>query len=168
VDLRTFGFLWGVFGVAAFLGMAVWRVSAYVLELRHYGLSPLQWGILIVFTVYMVYAEGIKGFYRRFAPRVVARACYLRENSRPFLTLFAPVFCMGYIHSTLRRRLTSFGVTGGIALLVVGVRHVPQPWRGIIDCGVVVGLFVGVLSVLWFGARAMFAGETPEVPLDLP
>jgi hypothetical protein len=166
--LRTFGFLWGVFGVAAFLGMAVWRVTAYVMELGQYELSAPQWGILIVFTAYMVYAEGIKGFYRRFAPRVVARACYLREGSHPILSLLAPAFCMGYIHSNLRRRLTSFGVTGGIALLVVGVRHIPQPWRGIIDCGVVTGLLVGVLSVLWFGARALFSGERPDVPLDLP
>lgn len=166
--MRTLGFYWGVFGVAAFLGMAVWRVSAYVMELREYSLTPVQWSILIVYSVWMVYAEGIKGFYRRFAPRVVARACYLRENSRPFLALLAPVFCMGYIHATRRRQLTSIGVTSGIALLVIGVRHIAQPWRGIIDCGVVLGLLVGVLSVLWFGARSLFAEQAPAVPLDLP
>lgn len=166
--LRTLGFHWGVFGVVAFLGSAVLRLSGRIEELWLYDLTPVQWGVLLGFGVWMLYAEGIKGFHRNFSPRVVARACHLRDNSRPVLSLLAPLFCMGYIHATRKRQITSFAVTFGIVLLVMAVRLLPQPWRGIVDCGVVAGLVTGILSLLWFWSRAVFMRQTPAIPLDLP
>jgi hypothetical protein len=166
--LRGLGFYWGVFGVVALLGSAVLRIGLRVLELRQYSLSPVQWGVLLGFGVWMLYAEGIKGFHYNFAPRVVARACHLREHPRPVLALLAPLFCMGYIHATRKRRLTSILVTSAIVLLVLTVRLLPQPWRGIIDCGVVAGLAVGIGSLLWYWARALFTRQAPPIALDLP
>jgi len=51
---------------------------------------------------------------------------------------------------------------------VMAVRLLPQPWRGIVDCGVVAGLVTGIASVLWFWARALFTRQAPAIPLDLP
>lgn len=166
--MRTLGFHWGVFGVVALLVSAVLRLSPLVAELRFHSLSTLQWVVLVGFGIYMLYAEGIKGFHRNFSPRVVARAYHLREHSLPLLALFAPLFCMGFIHATKKRRLTSILVTSGIVVLVLLVRLLPQPWRGIIDCGVVAGLVTGIASLLWFWARAVFLRQPPAVALDLP
>jgi hypothetical protein len=63
-----------------------------------------------------------------------------------------------------RRRITSISVTAGIIILVILVRYLSQPWRGIIDGGVVVGLLWGLISLLLFGCRALSAGEFPYPP----
>lgn len=166
--MRTLGFHWGVFGVVALLGSAIYRLVPRVVELRQFTLGPLQWGILLGFGLWMLYAEGVKGFHRNFSPRVVARATHLREQPRFLLVLLAPVFCMGFIHATRRRKVTSFAITTAIVVLILAVRLLPQPWRGIIDVGVVGGLLVGIASILWFWARTVFAHQPPAVPLDLP
>ena len=33
---------------------------------------------------------------------------------------------------------------------VLIARQLPQPWRGIVDAGVVVGLGLGIISILYF------------------
>ena len=54
-----------------------------------------------------------------------------------------------------------------IVLLVVAVRQLPQPWRGIVDLGVVVGLFAGALSIVFFAVQAV-GGRLPEIAPDWP
>jgi hypothetical protein len=118
-------------------------------------------------VVFMAFAEGYRGFQQRFSPRVAARARYLRNNPRTLHVVLAPLFCMGFFHATRRRKITSFSVTFGIVVLVVLVRLLSQPWRGIIDWGVVVGLFWGLVSLAAFSARAFKREElpcSPEVP----
>lgn len=167
-SLGSFGFYWGVFGVALLLDSAMRRLLPQAVALMLATLEWYHWLLLVLFVPYMAYAEGYKGFYLNFSPRVVARAMWLRQNPRPFLILFAPLFCMGYIHATPRRRLISLGVTAAIVLLVIGVRQLGQPLRGIIDAGVIVGLLLGILSLLYFAVRAVKSGKAPATPLDLP
>jgi hypothetical protein len=74
---------------------------------------------------------------------------------------------MGYFHATKRRKITSISLTLGIIVLIVLVSFVSQPWRGIIDLGVVVGLAWGIVSLLAFGFQAMGREPylyAPEVP----
>jgi hypothetical protein len=58
-------------------------------------------------------------------------------------------------------------VTAGIIVLIILVRLLPQPWRGMVDAGVVVGLAWGMISLILFGLQAL-GGErfdySPEVP----
>jgi len=61
---------------------------------------------------------------------------------------------MGYFHATKRTKIVAYSLTIGITLLVILVRLIPQPWRGIIDAGVVVGLTWGVLSLIIFILRS--------------
>ncbi len=56
-------------------------------------------------------------------------------------------------------------VTGIITLLIL-IRQMPQPWRGIIDAGVVPGLAMGLVSVIYFFVRGL-AGNVEELT-DLP
>jgi hypothetical protein len=50
-------------------------------------------------------------------------------------------------------------------------RLLPQPWRGIIDAGVVVGLAIGIVSILYFivieSKNPELIKISPEVPGDI-
>ena len=54
-----------------------------------------------------------------------------------------------------------------IFVLVVIVRALPQPWRGIVDGGVVVGLLWGVVVMWWLFGRYLLGLTSPEAE-DLP
>lgn len=162
------GALWGIGGVVLLLGAAIYRLAPLAAEAIAYELGPVHWAVLVGFTAFMAYAEGYRGFQQRFSPRVAARAKYLRENPRPLLVLLAPFFCMGYFHATRRRKISSISLTAGIIMLIIMVRLLAQPWRGIIDLGVVVGLVWGEATILYFSALAFYGAgfshppETPE------
>ena len=100
-SVRTFGFVWGVGGILLLLSFAIVRLGGVALELGGYPLTVWQWGLVLVWLVYMVWAEGYKGFHLAFAPRVVVRANYLANNPRPVHVLLAPLYCMGYILSLI-------------------------------------------------------------------
>ena len=159
--------LWGVLGVAAMLGTAVYRLMPYVLELRDYELGALQLVAIVAWAGFMGWTEGYKGFHLGFSPRVAARARYLREHPRPLHVLFAPFFCFGYFHATRRRQITSIVVSLAIVGLVVLVKQLAQPWRGIVDIGVVLGLSMGIASLFFHAWRALGSGpfdHDPQVP----
>ena len=139
------------------------------LELVNSSMSKLHWLALAFSVIYMAYAEGYKGFHLGFAPRVVVRARYLADNPRALHVLLAPLFCMGYIYATRKRQIVSFALTVMIICFVLIARSMPQPWRGILDAGVVVGLSLGVLSIAYFliissidPARLTISAEVPD------
>lgn len=163
----TIGALWGLAGVILLLASAVCRLGPLAVEAFSYPFEWYHWAALLLVTVFMAYAEGFVGFQQRFSPRVAARARYLLLHPRARFTLLAPFFCMGYFHATRRRQITSVSLTAGIIALVLLVRLVPQPWRGIVDAGVVVGLAWGVISLVYFGVQAFVVSDfsySPEVP----
>ena len=138
------------------------------LELENSSMSMVHWLTLAFSVIYMAYAEGYKGFHLGFAPRVIVRARYLADNPRPLHVLLAPLFCMGYIYATRKRQIISFALTTMIICFVLIARSIPQPWRGILDAGVVVGLSLGVLSIAYFliissndPARLTISAEVP-------
>ena len=125
-------------------------------------------GFLAFSISYMAYAEGIKGFHQGFAPRVVKRALYLKKNPRLSHVVFAPFFCMSYFYATRKRKISSLGLTGLIVCFVILVRLISQPWRGILDAGVVTGLTIGCGSILYFLYLATIRGETISISADFP
>lgn len=181
VRLRLIGFYWGILGVTGLIASAVFRLSPRIAELDPTTFTLSHWAVLLLFTPYMAYAEGYKGFHLNFAPRVVARALVLRDariglgdaalpgpGRHLLLCVLAPLFCMGFIHATRRRMLTSVLVTSAIVLVVLLVSHAPQPWRGIIDVGVVTGLVIGIASLVWHWLRFELATVRPPISVDLP
>lgn len=165
--IGIFASLWGIGGVALIIGSAVYRLSPIVADALSYNLLWYHKLSLIIIVLFMAYAEGFKAFQQGFSPRVVARSRYLSSNPRLFYVLLAPFFCMGFFHATKRRRITSVSVTIGIIVLVVLVRLLPQPWRGIIDSGVIVGLVWGIASLLAYGVIA-FRSDNFDFPPDIP
>jgi GT2 family glycosyltransferase len=160
---------WGIGGVLLLLIFAIFRLAPMALELVDSSMSQLHWLALAFSVIYMAYAEGYKGFHLGFAPRVVVRARYLADNPRALHVLLAPLFCMGYIYATRKRQIVSFALTVMIICFVLIARSMPQPWRGILDAGVVVGLSLGVLSIAYFliissidPARHTNSAEVPD------
>jgi hypothetical protein len=162
--LGLFGAIWGLAGVLALLASATLRLWPKAVDALAFPFAWYHWAALAAIVIGMAYAEGYKGFQKAFSPRTAARARYLRQNPRIVHIVFAPFFCMGYFYATRRRKITSISLTLGIVLLIVLVHFVPQPWRGIIDFGVVVGLAWGIVSLLAFSVQAMGRNTYPYAP----
>ncbi len=158
---------WGLAGVLGILGFAVYRLTPNALASFEYGFGAVEWGVFVVWMIFMVYSEGIRGFHQAFSPRVVSRARALSRNPQPWHVALAPFFCFGFFHATRKRMIVSWSVAGGIVCLVLLVRLLHQPWRGIVDCGVVAGILVGMVSILYFAGRWL-AGRPFDFPPDLP
>lgn len=165
--LKTFSALWGVSGVALLLGSAIYRLAPLAWEALNSRLCWHHMIFLLLALTFMAYFEGYRAFQQGFSPRVAARARYLWTHSNLVHAAFAPLFCMGYFHAPRRRRITSISVTAGIIILVVLVRLLPQPWRGIIDAGVVVGLAWGLITLGVFSVQAFTCDRFDYSP-DLP
>lgn len=162
-----FGAVWGLAGTVALLALAVVRLSLIAIDAFHYTFDAWHWALLVANTAFMAHAEGYKGFQRSYAPRVAARARFLVGSPTPARVVLAPLFCMGYFDSTRRRLVSTYLLTAGIVVLVVLYHDLAQPWRGILDVGVVVGLSWGIVSLVAFGARALGPhgfDTSPELP----
>lgn len=158
---------WGIGGVVLLLGQAVLRLSPHALSILDGSLTPVQWAIAAGWIAFMLYSEAWRGFHKQFSPRVVVRSLGLAKDPGPWLVLFAPVVAMGLFYGTRKRLIVSRSLLVGIVLLIISVRFLQAPWRGIIDAGVVLGLLFGTLSLLYFAARAV-AGNPPDVPAEFP
>jgi hypothetical protein len=154
---------WGILGVLALLGDAIYRLVPKALAAFELPFTALEWTTLVVWVAFMAYSEGYRAFYKAFSPRVVARARHLAAHPRPLFAAIAPLYCMGFVHATKRRLIASWCVWLGIVALIVLVREAPQPWHGIIDAGVVVGLTIGALSILFYVTK-----KDLPVPPDVP
>jgi hypothetical protein len=159
---------WALIGVVALLSWAIIRLTPIAVEaFTASQLGPIHYVLAVFWAAFMLVAEGYKGFYLRFAPRVVTRALLLRGERNPVYVIFAPLVAIGYLKATRRRRIASWALIVGISGLVVLVRMLPQPWRGLVDVGVVLGLAVGVGSVFVWFARAL-VGQSPGVDPQFP
>lgn len=158
----------GVLCVSALLLRAVVRLTqAALVPITEDMLTP---GLALVYVLWLVfqgYTEGYRGFQLRFCPRVVARAVHLGRNPRPLHVLLALPFCLTLFHAPPRKLLARYIFLGCLITLIMLVRQVPQPYLGIIDGGVVLGLAWGVLALWWLLLRYLLGYGSPE-PTDLP
>eukprot|EP00933_Yihiella_yeosuensis_P050463 TRINITY_DN4824_c0_g1_i1.p1 TRINITY_DN4824_c0_g1~~TRINITY_DN4824_c0_g1_i1.p1 ORF type:complete len:279 (+),score=42.62 TRINITY_DN4824_c0_g1_i1:66-902(+) len=162
---------WGALGVCSYLGYGVQKVVPIVME----GLGAIdqtwQWGLLAVTLLFFAYVEGYKGFQLGFSPRVVSRAWVVSEDAEgaPFWhKVLAPAFCIGYFHGTKKRVITSWAVTSVIFAVVVGVKQLANPYRAIIDAGVIVGLMWGIVSIIVLFIQSLQTEKPPEFDPALP
>lgn len=168
VSTRPALFLWASGGVVLLIGQALYRLSTIAYEALSSGtMTQTQWVICIVWSLSNCYMEGYKGFHTKFVPRVVARAHHLAHNPFQPAVLLAPLFSMAFFHSARRGKAAAWGVTFAVLLAIFAVRQLPQPWRGIIDAGVVAGLGVGILSLI-AAILSRLAGKRPTGDPQLP
>lgn len=151
--------------MSALLLRAIFGLSPRAVDAIESGLTNWQWVVLIVFALFMLMAEGYRGFQKKFSPRTAARVKYLRDHPTPLRVLLAPIFCMGFFHANRKTRLTAFILTLGIIILVLTVTYLClDPWRGIIDFGVVLGLTWGLISFWIFTYQALTNKDYPHSP----
>lgn len=160
---RRIGAAWGVGGVALLLGFAVYRLLPVAAEIFTAPLSGWQIVILVLWCGFMFYTEGYRAFHKQFAPRVVSRANYLMNHGNWLQVILAPLFCAGYFNASKRRIVVVCGLAVGIIILIIAVHFIPQPWRGVIDAGVVLGLVSGIIYI---GLHAVRAVRTPKGMVD--
>jgi len=161
------GGIWGLAGVVLLLGAAILRLVPITVEAFTTKLLWYHWVVLVLITGLLAYLEGYRGFQKGFSPRVVTRANYMKENPRLLHALLAPLFCIGYFHSTTKLKVRAISLTIGIIILIILVHFLDQPWRGIVDAGVIVGLTWGVISLVLLSVRVVSSDEfdhSPDVP----
>ncbi len=145
--------LWGFLGVVALLGRGIWRLVPPALEILRADLTPLTWAATACWIAFMAYSEGYRGFQRSFSPRVVARAVELARAPTVLRAVLAPLYCMSLFAAARRRMIVGWCLLVGIVILVLAVSRLAQPWRGIVDAGVVVGLSWGLVSLVVLGVK---------------
>jgi hypothetical protein len=159
-------FLWAVGGVMLLLVQALVRLTPVALEpLQQRSLAPVELGLYVGWAVANLYLEGYRGFQRRFVPRVLARAAALATGPRRAAMLWAPLHAMGLFGARRRTLISAWTISALIVAAVLLVRRLPQPWRGLIDAGVVAGLAWG-LCVLLLGALRVLRGAAPPADPD--
>jgi len=144
---------WAAGGFVAILAKSIKRILPLALEpfsAAAPALSTFQMLSYITMCLGFAYAEGYKGFQLKFSPLVVARAQTLKpfQGTPIHHVLFGPFYAMGLFHASKKRRIVSWSITTGVALIVALVKRFPYPWRNIVDAGVIVGLSWGAISIL--------------------
>lgn len=173
--IEIFGSVWGSLGVVYVLVKSIRRVLPIALEpfssTTTMVLTPFQWSMYAMTCLFFAYVEGYKGFHLKFSPLVVKRSFTLSLGSKQgslINYLLAPIYSMGLIHATKKRLITSWSVSLGVAAIVAIVKRLPGVWRCILDGGVIVGLSVGSLSILYYFIKSWATGSPPNVDACLP
>ena len=71
---------------------------------------------------------------------------------------------MGLFGATRKVMVISWTVMSLVVLLVIWVKSLNEPWRGIIDAGVVAGLGLGMLSMLGYFVLGLMGREVKHDP----
>jgi hypothetical protein len=161
------GAWWGIAGVLFVLGRAIVRLVPQALMPLRDGPTAGVLALYAASVLFNGYVEGYRAFHKGFAPRVAARALHLRTDRSLLHAVLAPLFIMAMFHATRRRLIARYVLVFGLVILIWAVRHTPQPWRGIIDAGVVIALSWGCVSLLYYFVRGL-RGRPPPASADLP
>ena len=157
---QTLYSVWGVAGVVLLVGRGLYHLTPIALEpIRADLLDGWHWVVLVGWVAVNAYTEGYRGFHTSFSPRVVERSFAIGREPTLTKVALAPAYCMGLFQAPRRVLITSWALLIGIVALVLLIRSLDQPWRGIIDAGVVVGLGAGLASLLFLYARALLSGS---------
>ena len=151
--------LWGTLGFALLLGFAIVRLGAVVHDGFAATWTVLHWAALAASVVAMAYFEGYRAFQLAYAPRFAARASRLLYEPTALRVILAPLYCMEFFHAPRARVLRALVLSSAIVALVLAVRGLPQPWRAIIDAGVVVGLIWGLAATLGAVGRMLLSSS---------
>ena len=154
----TAGGVWAVVGLIGLLGWAIFRLARISIAAFDHPFAWYHWAALLAIIPLMAWSEGVRGFQLRFSPRVAERSVSIRANPTLARVALAPLFAAGYFGGDRRERLGVYFGTLGILVLIFLVHRLAQPWRGILDAGVVVGLSWGTIATLALTVRAWQRG----------
>lgn len=81
--------------------------------------------------------------------------------------VLAPLYAMGFIYASKKRIIISYSILIMVLVFITIAVNLPQPWRPIMDAGVVVGLLWGATVTGWYILVAIRTGASlvnPELP----
>ena len=165
--MRQLSVIWAIVVVLGVLLFAVFRLAQHSWVALQMPLGWLEYSVLLINTLFMAYSEGYKGFHLSFAPRFAARVKYVYQQGQGVQLWLSPLFCFGYFGTTKAKQVVAFALTILLICVIVLMGYMPQPWRGVVDAGVVVGLSIGVLSMLYWllqEYKQLAYLHSPEVP----
>lgn len=165
--LGRIGFVWGAIGVICLLMFSAFRLSVVALEFFNYPAQVWHWVVILCWVVFMAYSEGYKGFQQAFSPRVASRLLWLKQNPKFWLVIVAPLFAMGFIYASKKRAIISYTILLMVIVFVLIAVNLPQPWRPMLDAGVVVGLLWGTVAT-WWKILVALRSDSSQVDPDLP
>jgi len=151
--------IWGVLGMAAMLAEALGRLVPLAWEGVVVQFAPLPFAVAVVWCGVMAWAEGYRGFQQRFVPAALDRAFAIDGRSKVEVVL-APLKVLGVLGTEPRVKRRAWIMVVGITALVLAVKQLPQPWRGVVDSGVVVGLGWGTAALLAGLVRRLMLPES--------
>lgn len=137
---------WGALGLAGLLVFAVARLCGVIAVGWE---APWHWQHFAVAAangLFMMWSEGHRGFGQAFSPRCAARVKWLSERATVTRGMLAPFFVMAYFGAPRRRAVATWVLTAFIVIAIVVVHALPQPWRAVLDVGVVLGLCWGLVT----------------------
>jgi hypothetical protein len=124
----------------------------------------MQWLFGAGFWVFMMATEGYGGFQRKLSPRFAARALFLKQHPSWSRVVFAPFFCVGYFQAPRKRMIASYALTLMIVGFVMLVSRLDQPWRGLVDLGVISGLAYGIGTLIFHFVGVVIMKADPKDP----
>ena len=160
------GVIWGFLGFIFLLIFALIRLSDIAIDSFKYDYNFYHWVAVIINSLFMAYSEGYKGFQKSFSPRLAARLKYLYQKGNPIELILAPLFCMSFFNAPKKRIFISLSLTILIISFVIFFHQLPQPWRGILDIGVLIGLTWGLVVSCYFFIQAFKSNDfliDPEI-----
>lgn len=138
---------WGVLGVVLMLAEALMRLTRLAWEGVVVQFQPLPFAVAVAWCLINAYAEGYRGFQKRFVPQALDRAFSIDPSSVAEVVL-APLKVLGLWRTDAKAMRRAWIMVLGISALVFAVKQLAQPWRGVIDAGVVVGLGWGTVALV--------------------
>lgn len=151
------GAFWGVGGVLLLVAVAIVKLSQPAAEALSFPLRWFHWVALLPIVGFFLYGKGYHGFSRALAPHIARRAAALRAEPTTLRVLLAPLYCLGYFHNERRKQLAVVGMTLAMAGFIFLLPHLGQPWRGLLDVGIVAALVWGFGSILLLSLPVMVA-----------
>lgn len=149
---------WSLIGFSLLILAALYRLTPMAVEALLMPLSALQWLALAVNVLFMAYSEGYRGFQKSFSPKLANRLDRLIHSGTSLERWLAPLYCMGYFNARPRQLIITYALTLLIVIFVMVFHLIPQPWRGVLDAGVVVGLAWGLVAT-WAAIFKVWPGR---------
>ena len=146
--LGALGAIWGLGGTILLLLSAIVHALGLSSMALFYGLSGLHWLALAGAVVIIAYTAGCRALQRLWVPRVTDRTLYLQWHWTPLRLILAPLYCMSLFHASAKSLFFGWATIASVALLMIALHQLAQPWSGIIASGVLAGLAWGLAALL--------------------
>ncbi len=148
---------WGILGFTVLVARALLGMSPEIGDMLATPLNAWhQIGLVVIVLVFGL-GKGYFIFRQRFCPSYVSR---IGELSLPPVKLLnavlAPLYCLNLIGAERRQLVRGYAIVTGIILMIISVKIVPSPWRGMILTGVALALTWAALEIAYHGFKKLF------------